>query len=168
MRYFSAACRVRAHRRAARGTMTPEDFTAIIYEVGQGSPRAAAVVCGALLEDVLGRMLLAHVPLKPKQRKRLDGSNSPMPMSKRISTARESGLIDDDLEHDLSVITEIRNDFAHTPCPIAFEDKLIADQCATLRILPGMKNVSPRMRYATVAGQLLARLLKIIGPDATL
>jgi hypothetical protein len=89
-------------------------------------------------------------------------------MSKRISIARESGLIDDNLEHDLSVITKIRNDFAHTPSPTAFEDKLIADQCATLRALPDMKNVSLRMRYATVVGQLLARLLKIIGPDAAL
>ena len=148
--------------------MTPENFTAIVYEVGQGSPRAAAVVCGALLEDVLGRVLLAHAPLKPKQRKRLDGSGSPMPMSKRISIARACGLIDDGLEHDLSVITEIRNDFAHTPRPMAFEHQSIADQCATLRVLPDMKNVSPRMRYATVVGQLLARLLKIIGPDATL
>jgi hypothetical protein len=148
--------------------MTPEDFTAIIYEVGQGSPRAAAVVCGALLEDVLGRVLLAHAPLKPKQRKRLEGSGSPMPMSKRISIARACGLIDDGLEHDLSVITEIRNDFAHTPRPMAFEDQSIADQCARLRVLPDMKNVSPRMRYAMVVGQLLARLLRIIGPDAAL
>jgi hypothetical protein len=147
--------------------MTPEDFTAIIYEVGQGSPRAAAVVCGALLEDVLGRVLRAHAPLKPKQRKRLDGSGSPMPC-RNISIARACGLIDDGLEHDLSVITEIRNDFAHAPRPMAFEEQSIADQCATLRVLPDMKNVSPRMRYATVVGQLLARLLKIIGPDAVL
>jgi hypothetical protein len=50
---------------------------------------------------------------------------------------------DDGLEHDLSVITEIRNDFAHAPRPMAFEVQSIADQCATLRVLPDMKNISP-------------------------
>ena len=91
-----------------------------------------------------------------------------MRMSKRIGIARACGLIDEHLEHDLSVITEIRTDLAHSSNPVAFEDKLIADRCATLRLFSEMKNVSPRLRYATVVGQLLTRLLKIIGPDATL
>jgi len=93
--------------------MTSEDFTAITYEVGQGSPRAAVVVCGALLEDVLERVLLAHAPRSSQSKERgWTAAVSPMPMSKRISPARECGLIDDNLEHDLNVITEIRNDFA--------------------------------------------------------
>ena len=69
------------------------------------------------------------------------------------------------LEHDLSVIAEIRDELGHSPRPLAFENSLVADRCATLRVFPeDRKSVSPRMRYAAVAGRVVARLLRMKVP----
>jgi hypothetical protein len=146
--------------------LSVEEFTAVLEEVGSGSPRAAAIVGHALLENVLMRVLLAHMDkFSASQKKKLFG-RGPLSMATRIGEARTSGLIGDDLEKDLTTIRKIRNDFAHTGGPITFRDEKVAAKCASLSGMESVKD--PRNRYNLAIGQLLARLLSTIGPDEKL
>jgi hypothetical protein len=91
-------------------------------------------------------------------------------MAKRIREAHASGLIGDDLEKDLTTVSEIRNRFAHTGGPMTFNDEKVAAKCETLLAWHGgIKGViDSRTRYGLAVGQLLARLLSIIGPNEKL
>jgi hypothetical protein len=100
--------------------VTPDDFNAVLEEAGSGSPRAAALIGAALLEDVLERVLLSRmIRLNSRRRKKLFGSQAPLEsMTARIRVAHAFNLIDDNLKRDLTIISEIRNRFAHTPGPV--------------------------------------------------
>lgn len=80
--------------------MTLDDFQAVLEEAGSGSPRAAALIGAALLEDVLKRVLLSRmVPLNSKRRKKLFGAAAPLEsMMARIRVAHAFNLIDDNLK----------------------------------------------------------------------
>jgi len=136
--------------------LSMDEFAAVLEEVGSGTPRAAALAGHALLETVLKRVLLSHmVPL-----------DATRPMAARSHTAYALGLISEDLRQDLTTISEIRNRFAHTAAPMTFDDVKVAEKCARLSGLEGVKD--PRTRYNLAVGQLLARLLSVIGPGEKL
>jgi DNA-binding MltR family transcriptional regulator len=84
-------------------------------EITNGPPRVQAIVAGALLEDVL-RAALAYnlIELSESELKELFENNGPLAtFSSRIKMAYALGLISSEVKHDLDVVRDIRNDFAH-------------------------------------------------------
>jgi hypothetical protein len=96
------------------------------------SDRAAAVLGGSLLDARLKDLF--RIRLCADQ-DRLLGRYGPLStFSSRISLALALRWIDEDTAHDLDVIRDIRNDFAHhLDHELSFSTQSIADRCESLR-----------------------------------
>jgi hypothetical protein len=90
----------------------------ILDEMEKESDRAAAILLGAELDDTLGQILEKH--LLPPQAKK-DRGAIPKSFYARIELAYRLGLIHPLSHHELHLIKEVRNEFAHIKLGITFE-----------------------------------------------
>ena len=109
------------------------DLDAFSEKLNAESDRACAVLGAALLdaklEDLFRRRLSCF------KDELLDSTRPIGTFSARIRLARALAWINDDVCHDLDIIRNIRNDFAHSfDHGLAFSDKLISARCTSLKI----------------------------------
>jgi hypothetical protein len=170
------------------------DLFAVERESSYGtSDRSMAILMGASLESTLGDFLKLHLRngLTARDRERLFGSNGPLgTFSSKIIMAYCFEYIGPDTRHDLELIRNIRNQFAHSRRPLRFAIKEVANVCAHLKY-PDFPEVdvlgsytssapdpteaadlnNPRTRYFTSCQTISHRLLRLtLGPspfDAT-
>ena len=91
-----------------KGNTVVEEFSSILE--GE-SPRGVAVVCAAFFDETLGRLL---------------GDKKERAFYNRIVDASDFGLLTRDEHHDLNVLRELRNHFAHNLRAKTFDAKATA------------------------------------------
>lgn len=107
----------------------------IIEEMLGGSDRASALVGAAVVEHYLQAALTARFAVK--NRKFLDESlyshSGPFgTFSAKIAGAYAMGLIGPVMFRDLNLVRRIRNDFAHEPNPVSFDESSISSRCSEI------------------------------------
>lgn len=115
---------------------TTDDLKNIRDEILKSSDRNAVILASSNLEWQLGRLILHKLPnATPENPGKLldrDGSLSGVFAKNHLGFAL--GLYDKDTLYDLEVIRRIRNAYAHTPRPITFRNRLLADECNKLKL----------------------------------
>lgn len=102
-----------------------EEEDRVAREILTSSPRAAALVAGAFLDVFLQRLIIRHfVALSVSEMESLFEPDRPLgTFSSKIKVARALGIFGPKTAHDLNIIRDIRNAFAH-----------------------GLRNVAPNLR----------------------
>ena len=111
-----------------------EDAMRYYDALNQESDRAAAILAAAHFENVLGKQIMhKFVELNRElQKKIFDGYGPLSTFSAKIDIAFALGLYDEENRKGLHKIRRIRNEFAHAPIPIKFNNEKIADMCSKL------------------------------------
>ena len=87
------------------------------------SDRGAALLAGSMLDEILGRLLRAHLIAEPESDKLLTGFNAPLgTFNARIIAAYCLGLIERLEFKEANTIRKIRNKFAHTWGDLSLDD----------------------------------------------
>jgi hypothetical protein len=110
------------------------------------SARAAVLLQASLVEDTLRRMIQAKfvTGMSSDLTSRIFESNGPIStFGNRIIIGRALGLYGSVFHHDLEIIRELRNAFAHTRHPLEFETKEVADMCKHLRVVDSKLRQQP-------------------------
>lgn len=86
-----------------------------LSDIRDGNPRVAAILAGARVQSVLRQAILFNlVPLKSKEDDDLFDRSGPLAtFSAQIKIGYALGLYGTKVRHDLDVIRDIRNEFAH-------------------------------------------------------
>jgi hypothetical protein len=130
---------------------------ALILETDKETDRGMVLVLSSFLEEVTKRLLLSFMVQGTREKDFFEGGNVPLgTFSSRIKTAHALGLITKDERHDLDVIRDIRNAFAHQVGG-DFTELSIADQCRSLKHSAG-EEADSRTQFRSSALVLIARL----------
>ena len=106
---------------------------AIRKEFDGASDRAAAVVAGAYLDEILRELLTAFFVESPEGEPKLYESGGPLgTFSAKIEVAFRVGLLSLYERRVLHAIRGIRNQFAHELGDVAFSDQSIRDRCKNI------------------------------------
>ena len=146
-------------RGAEDDTWLSGDFAGFLNEFDAESDRAAAVLAAAFLDEQIKSLIEDFFVDDSKEVDRLLGINRPLGgFSSRIHVAFCMGLLSRDELHDLRIIRDIRNKFAHRLHGLTFEDEWVRQKCDALK-LPGTAPEWPIHKGArnpfTVASALL-------------
>src|SRR5690606_9400320 len=107
--------------------------SSFLKEFQEESDRGGALVGAALLDARLEHLLLAHLLPGKVGKELVSGRNAPLgTFSVRIKMSYALGLITSTERHDLNLIREIRNEFAHAEHGITFENSRIVGLCSSL------------------------------------
>lgn len=140
---------------AKREQLTSDDEASIVKEFEAQSDRGVTIVAAAYLDAKLQEILEHYFSetLSPRQEESLFRSpNAPLnSFSSRIRMAHALGLIGPKTEHDLHIIRDLRNEFAHRLLVQDFSNEEIKRKCqalklAELSILGGTPPSDPRKR----------------------
>lgn len=126
------------------------------------SDRAAAILGAALLDECLRQLLASFlVDDSTKVDKLLIAGPLGTFWSRRLA-AYCLGLIGEDEYHDLEIIGQIRNDFAHDLHGLSFSSQSVSDRCGELRfpkrLRLGAELSPPRGRFTLSLGLLVSEL----------
>lgn len=128
---------------------------------GEESDRAIAVVAACLLDDLLERIIRASYIQDPGVKSLFKDSSMLQPFSIKISIAYFSGLIPHSIYHDLKLICEIRNRFAHAViADLKFTDETIVHKIDRFVIGPqGIPELSaPKTKFLIGVAEIVAVL----------
>ncbi len=137
-----------------------EDFA---KQIGAESDRGAALVATAFLDHLLGALiesfLLDDASLAQDL---LRGPLAPLGgLASKTMAAYALGLISDDERHDIDLMREVRNRFAHRLSLDSFDSPEVADFIRSLtvpalarRVLPNPVALSPRQLFVNTAAML--------------
>ena len=109
------------------------DWRRITEEFRAESDRAAALVAAALLDANLESLLRSFLVADESEVEALLGTNL-QSLGARMRMAYLLGLVSVDEMHDLRIIKEIRNYFAHN-LHVSFEDSYVQRACGQFRLL---------------------------------
>ncbi|MDN7419533.1 MltR family transcriptional regulator [Burkholderia dolosa] len=124
------------------------------------SDRGCALVAAAYLDDEITKLLRARMVDNKHNTDALLAQGRPIgAFSAKIRVAYAMGLIPDDVLHDINIIRDIRNKFAHLHGPLSFDDPAIKDQCGALRIaLRSHRKLPPKWRFVHVVTSVYTAL----------
>jgi hypothetical protein len=126
----------------------------IRYELNQQTDRGAAIVGAAFLDTLLEITILARLrPLSRKIKDDLFGHDKPLSsFSGKINIGFALGLLTTSLHHDLMLVRQIRNKFAHRVEPLTFDDAEIRPMCERLKIPveSELRPSDPRSQFVVV------------------
>lgn len=108
-------------------------FNQVVEEVRRVSDRARAVLLGTELDRYLKKVLEIYFLPKTKKKAKLLEEGGPMgTFEARIEVAHRLGLIHPDWYHDLLIISEIRDKFAHGLAGMTLNQQPVCDLCFNL------------------------------------
>ena len=111
-------------------------FMGLMEEIKTQSDRAAAIVAAAFIDERLRQYLSRFLIDKPKEVEELFGFDRPLgSFGSRIRVAYCLGLLDDNEYHDLKIIQDVRNAFAHELHGLTFADPWVAQRCRELMLI---------------------------------
>ena len=137
------------------------EFNAFLEEINKESDRGAALVCSAMLDDLLEKIISAFLLDNKEANKLLSGFNAPLgTFSARILAAYALGLLSEKEHDECNRLRTIRNEFAHNVHQ-KFADQKVQDLCSNLqyaaRGFPDHPNPS-RAYFLTAATGLILSL----------
>jgi mannitol operon repressor len=116
--------------------LTQEQLNSTFDEIFRQSDRAAAVVSGGVLEEILQRMIISFLmPHSNVSKSMFEGLAPLSTFAAKIDISYHLGLINELEYEDLTLIKKIRNQFAHTIKSVNFETDSIKDRCLQLKTL---------------------------------
>ena len=143
----------------------PKDLEAIFKEIEGENPRAAILVCGALVENALEWAIGAHLrkPETDTEKSALFPDNGILgSFSEKIWGAYFMCIIGRTVRHNLDMIRLIRNVAGHDMNPLTFDHPDIASRCGQIELLNEAFKDAPkpsrRQTYVLTAQFLTATL----------
>jgi DNA-binding MltR family transcriptional regulator len=138
-----------------------EEFSAFLEALNKESDRGAALICAAMLDDILEKTLAAFLIDNKDSKKLFTGFNAPLgTFSARILAAYSLGLISEEEYDECNRIRLIRNEFAHH-IHQDFAGQKVSALCDNLKLaargFPAAQNV-PRGYFLTASTALILRL----------
>ena len=136
--------------------LSPQDVKPFFAELTTGSDRAAALVATSYLDAEMADTLEAvlHFETKEEVNNLLRNPNAPLStFSARIKMLKALRIVDSDVFGVLETLRAIRNEFAHSFVPMAFETPEVTELCSNL---PLSKNKWPE---GTVMSETRTRFL---------
>jgi hypothetical protein len=129
----------RASKRLLAKPPSDEEGWTIFWKLKSLDDQTVAIMGAAYLEAMLTKLLRASfIPLNPDDDRRMfdGGSNGILgPFSNKIRIAHAMGIINFSTYHDMIIINDIRNVFAHTQHEISFETPEIMADCSKLKLV---------------------------------
>jgi hypothetical protein len=118
----------------------PKDIKAVLSEIDGASPRAAILVAGAIIEDALEEMIMAHLRWtdQKSEREKLFSVHLLDSFSSKIWMAYFMTLVGRSTRKDLDAIRDIRNIAAHDPNAVTFKSEAIKDRIQNILIAKRM------------------------------
>ena len=140
------------------------ELVAIQEEISNQTDRGAAILAGSILSEFLGRKILEKFTPTSNRRlvKLFEGFGPLASFSARIEIGYSIGAIDDDdTYHDLLVIKDIRNEFAHSIAPMTFQSDQIVKLVKKLKLSVGPMDGYPNVERRLFALSFIECLLNI-------
>ena len=128
---------LRTFKEYLREGIQASDIGQVEAEMHGESDRAMAVLEGSSMESALENAIKTKMrdPLSPELASRLFGFSGPLgTFSAKIDLGHALAMFGPDTYHDMHIIRQLRNAFAHITKPIKFKTKEIAPMCSHLRI----------------------------------
>ena len=111
------------------------DVATLVDDFEKETDRGVALIAAAFLDDCLDVMIRAAFVDDPEAVGRMLGPGRPLEsFGARAHLAYCIGLLGPDIYHDINLIREIRNDFAHRQ-PTTFEAGDIRSKCGRLKCI---------------------------------
>jgi DNA-binding MltR family transcriptional regulator len=134
-------------------------FAPLLREFQTTSHRSFAIVAASMLDELLRKLISAHLVPPSAGETLLDGPHAPLgSFSSRIDAAYRLGFISSRLARDLHLVRKIRNEFAHTFEDIGFDTAAIEQRVKELaesnKISQRNPSIDPSLASST-AGQFL-------------
>jgi len=129
------------------------------------SDRGVALIGAAYLDNVLIDLLQAHMigVASSKEFKEFFKGFGPLAdFSARIKAAYLFGLIGEKVYRDLEYVRKIRNELAHNPRDLSFDNKQIQEWCGQLRHYIYHKSKDARERFINTVATLESMLMLVI------
>ena len=144
-----------ASKKLLKELPSEDDMRATLYGLLAESDQAVALLGAAYLDHALQVLFTAkfRLLLSDERQRLFNGAASGILgfMSAKIIMASALEMIGPDTYHDLTLINDIRNVFAHSLHGVSFETPLIARDCAKLKIFkPGVLTAlqqTPKQKY---------------------
>ncbi len=117
-------------------------------ELDKETDRSIVIVAGALLDEALKEIIKACLlPAVKRENCVFSSSNSPISsFSSRINLCYQLGLISQLMQRDLNIIRKMRNDFAHDPFHLSFDNDSIKNRIEELVKVAKFQETNPESR----------------------
>lgn len=127
----------------------PNKIAAVAEELKEQTDRGAAIIAVALLDELLAKAIVGRLLVPNRTKKALFGAYKPLStFSAKIDLAFALGLIHENAHRDLTLMREIRNEFAHSIDPVHFNDERIAKKCKRLLLEEkALAAIGPKDKY---------------------
>lgn len=125
------------------------------------SDRAIAIIAVCLFDNLLEKIIQASYVKNPQVKSLFKNDHILQSFFAKINIAYFSGLIPDVIYHDLKLICEIRNRFAHALiADLKFTDEDISQRIERFRLTPKsvMKIPDPRVKFTFAVSQITGAL----------
>lgn len=127
----------------------------------QGSDRAIAIISTCLLDNLLERLIRAFYIKDPAVKLIFKNDHILQSFYAKLNIAYFSGLIPKAIYHDLKLVCEIRNKFAHeVTANLDFNSTIISQRIGKCELRPKTMNDIPtyRIKFIIIAQQLIDHL----------
>jgi DNA-binding MltR family transcriptional regulator len=141
-------------------TKTRETLELFIKEFEKESDRAAAILAACILDDLLERIIEASYVKDRRVKSLFRNDHILQSLFAKINIAYFSGLIPSTIYHDLRLLCEIRNRFAHgVIADIGFTHGAIMQRIEKFALGPPLEDIPeqlsrPRMKFVLVFVQI--------------
>jgi hypothetical protein len=145
----------------------------ILRAIQTDSPRAAAMIAGSMIDDILKGAIKFRMPTKltaDEEDEMFSGTGPLSTFSSRIAMAYALNVIGRKTRHDLLLLKEIRNAFAHTLRHLTFDTPELEKRCREFhcaRDVAEYQTVPARSLFTAVVDLLSLYLITKIGPFPT-
>lgn len=131
-----------------RSNITERFWDRLHFELDKETDRSVVIVASALLDEALKESATALLlPARKSEWCLLSGGNSPLStFSSRINFCYQLGLISYVLQRDLHIIRKLRNDFAHNPFELSFNDHSVKNRVSELEKIANYSAKNPQAR----------------------
>jgi DNA-binding MltR family transcriptional regulator len=124
----------------------------------QENDRAFAIISGCLIDNMLERLIRAFYIKDPAVKSIFKSDHMLQSLSSKINIAYFSGLLPKTIYHDLKIICEIRNKFAHeTIVNFTFDGATISQRINRCELRPGKMDDIPanRLKFMLIVEQII-------------
>lgn len=152
----------------SRDLPTEEEVASYQSLLRQESDRGVALMAGAFVENALWVCICSRI-VDPGEKIRkvwFEGPTAPFAtFSAKITLGRALGIYGSGMEKRLTLIKNIRNQFAHSARPLTFENSTVTTACKQLTP-EGEKYERLRGRQIYISATLALALAQVLAMDA--